>query len=87
MIGLARAGSVLFWKVEGPAHEKAAHGKAVTAPAWIIFLLLVLLTVFAGPATRFAEATADQRFARDAYIEAVLGYGIAGENSAGSDVR
>ena len=74
MLGLARAGSVLFWKIsEREDSSPSAQRQAATAPAWAIFILLALLTALAGPATRFAEATAGQLFARNAYIEAVLG--------------
>jgi multicomponent K+:H+ antiporter subunit D len=74
MLALARAGSVLFWKV---AVEKEppppVRRKAATVPAWGVFLLLSLLTVLAGPATRYAEATAGQLYAPEGYIAAVMG--------------
>ena len=74
MIGLARAGSVLFWKVaDGPQPLPSARRKRITVPAWGLVALLALLTVLAGPATRYADETARQLFAPDAYIEAVLG--------------
>lgn len=72
MVGLARAGSVLFWKVS-LGEQRLGPKRWATAPAWAIFLLLAMLTVFAGPATHYAEAAAGQLFAPDAYIEAVLG--------------
>lgn len=75
IVGLARAGSVLFWKSEGEPRNPPSQSKAATGPAWAIFGLLVLLTAFAGPAIRYAEATAGQLFAPDAYIDAVLGGG------------
>ncbi|BBC71901.1 monovalent cation/H+ antiporter subunit D [Altererythrobacter sp. B11] len=74
MLGLARAGSVLFWKRAGGEASERPRGKAIpTAPAWGVVVLIGLLTALAGPATRYAEATAGQLFAPQAYIAAVLG--------------
>jgi multicomponent K+:H+ antiporter subunit D len=91
IVGLARAGSTLFWKPYDPTRERkrkgsGAHpdprpdGKAVAAPpAGLTFVAifallagLIALTVLAGPALEFAEATAAQLFAPDGYIDAVL---------------
>ena len=73
IVALARAGSVLFWRV---AIEKEPppqiRRRAATAPAWGVFVLLALLAVLAGPATRYAEAASVQLYAPQAYIEAVL---------------
>lgn len=85
ILGMARAGSQLFWKghglperiAEDPDHEPTAA--VATAPAlpfvacFGLLAGLVALTVFAGPATRYAEATAAQLFAPTAYIDTVLG--------------
>ncbi|WP_126171993.1 monovalent cation/H+ antiporter subunit D [Altericroceibacterium xinjiangense] len=74
LFGLAWAGTMLFWKTT--AEEELASSswrKAATIPAWGVFFLLAALTVFAGPATRYAEATAQQLFAPEAYVAAVLG--------------
>jgi multicomponent K+:H+ antiporter subunit D len=74
MLGLARAGSALFWKTWDAAEPYRLQLRtAVTVPAWALFGLLVLLTAFAGPATAYAEAAAEQLFARDGYIGAVMG--------------
>ncbi|MHB9880143.1 monovalent cation/H+ antiporter subunit D [Pacificimonas sp. ICDLI1SI03] len=72
MIGLARAGSVVFWKV-GAAEVRSPPRRWTTGPAWAIFALLAILTIFAGPATDYAAAAAGQLFAPDGYIDAVLG--------------
>jgi len=84
ILGMARAGSQLFWKGHGLPQETAdepGEVPAVAAPvAQLPFVAcfgllfgLVVLTVFAGPATRYAEATAAQLFTPTAYIETVLG--------------
>lgn len=77
ILGFARAGSILFWKphsVEG--------GAAVPAPALntlplvatgAMLLVMVGLTVLAGPVTGYMEATAGQLFNTSEYISAVLG--------------
>ena len=77
LIGFARAGSLVFWKCvaeqgrtqpQRPMHDAAglcAAAALVTAP--------VLLSLFAGPAMGAMDATAQQLFAPQRYIEAVLG--------------
>jgi multicomponent K+:H+ antiporter subunit D len=91
IVGLARAGSVLFWKPYDPARQRRQHGSgahvepraghhpnATPSPSLTfvaVFALLaglIGLTVLAGPALDYAEATAAQLFAPDGYINAVL---------------
>jgi multicomponent K+:H+ antiporter subunit D len=72
ILGFARAGSMLFWK----PHE----GKTSTAPytpeplafaaAFGLVAVLIALTVFAGPITAWAEATAATLHDPAAYIAA-----------------
>jgi multicomponent K+:H+ antiporter subunit D len=78
ILGMVRAGSQLFWKpadseaeVE-PSAPRPLH-RFASAPAWVLLAMLAGWTVFAGPATSYAEATTQQVFERKAYIEAVLG--------------
>jgi multicomponent K+:H+ antiporter subunit D len=76
ILGLARAGSVLFWRSEGEPDDAAAPGRRnETAPAWTLFALVAALAIFAGPVTDYANAATDQLFERTPYIEAVLGSG------------
>ncbi len=94
IIGLARAGTLIFWKSHGlpdsdadkeADSEDVLAGEATAAPAAAPVLPLVvcfglmgaivLLTIFAGPMTRYADATAAQLFTPTAYIETVLGGG------------
>ncbi len=95
ILGMARAGSLLFWKSHSipvapsaetsqQPYEEEANEQDETAersaPAALPFVAcfallsgLILLTIFAGPASHYAEATAAQLFAPEIYIEAVLG--------------
>jgi len=87
ILGLARAGSVLFWKSHAAETLDQAPPSAVRSqglsdqpqPGWALaavgamLALIVALTALSGPAMRLAEATAAQLHARDAYVGAVLG--------------
>ncbi len=89
IVGLARAGSLIFWKSHDAQHctETDAEGKSelVQQPApepqpglafSAIFgavLALVLLTLFAGPVLEYSRQTASQLFAPQQYIDAVMG--------------
>ncbi len=89
IVGLARAGSLIFWKsydaqynTETDAEDKS---ELVQQPApepqlglafSAIFgavLALVLLTLFAGPVLEYSRQTASQLFAPQQYIDAVMG--------------
>ncbi len=60
ILGLARAGSVLFWKSHATAGTPAPHPTEPLAIAATCALLAALaaLTVFAGPVTHWLDATA-----------------------------
>lgn len=88
VVGFSRAGSILFWKAHAvdPAASDSAPSEArvgqlsdhpqpglALGAAGALLAATVALTVFAGPAMRFAEATADQLYARTPYVTAVLG--------------
>ncbi|PWE31221.1 monovalent cation/H+ antiporter subunit D [Maritimibacter sp. 55A14] len=86
MLGFAQAGSVVFWKTapepeDTPVLEDAA-AEAVTAPqppvlpvvaTFGLLFTVVALSVLAGPVTGYLEATADQLYAPEGYIMAVIG--------------
>ncbi len=79
IIGFGRAGSTLFWKSteQAGSFPAAAENNALALVA--IGLLLagnVGLTLFAGPLTTYLDATAEQIFSTQHYIEAVLGSNI-----------
>jgi multicomponent K+:H+ antiporter subunit D len=76
IVGLARAGSLLFWKSTALAKPPVRAARAFRgdiAPAAAMLALLAALAVFAGPASDFAGAAADQLFTPAAYVQAVLG--------------
>ncbi|WP_170329402.1 monovalent cation/H+ antiporter subunit D [Ruegeria arenilitoris] len=87
IVGLARAGSLIFWKSHDaqytPVPETDEEAPAQPAPepnAGLAFtsvfglvLGLVMLTLFAGPALNYAGKTAEQLFTPEHYISAVLG--------------
>jgi len=76
IVALAKAGTTLFWKTGQD------HGEVVEIPGWrplaaggagLLLSALVVLSLAAGPAFRFASGVAGQLLDRQAYIEAVLG--------------
>jgi multicomponent K+:H+ antiporter subunit D len=88
IIGLARAGSLIFWKSHGlepqveteseealepPIQEESPSNSALPFVACFGLLAgLILLTILAGPMMDYAEATATQLFAPQDYLETVL---------------
>ncbi|MCC0078444.1 MAG: monovalent cation/H+ antiporter subunit D [Rhodobacter sp.] len=81
LVGYARAGSALFWKPhdnsapppEDFTPEDGAQSGWGQAALGGLIALIVALTVFAGPASRYARATAAQLYTPETYIHAVLG--------------
>ncbi|MGG7646147.1 monovalent cation/H+ antiporter subunit D [Rhodovulum sp. YNF3179] len=80
IVGLARAGSTVFWKGYGivtdetdtaPAAPARGGGLAFVA-AFGLLAPLVGMTLAAGPVTAYLDATAAQLYAPDAYLDAVL---------------
>lgn len=81
IIGFGRAGSTLFWKSTAQEGEIRARLRVRVLPYFALGALLTLtvaMTVFAGPAMLFFEATADQLFNPGDYQSAVLFGGLAG---------
>jgi multicomponent K+:H+ antiporter subunit D len=78
IVGFARAGTTLFWKseamgVEAPPSLQHRSPSLPTAAAAALLAGTILLSLFAGPATRHLEATAAQILDTRSYVEAVLG--------------
>ncbi|SCZ55152.1 multisubunit potassium/proton antiporter, PhaD subunit [Epibacterium ulvae] len=80
ILGLARAGTLIFWKAYDadtkPSDTTDEAGRPAALPFVATFALiagLVALTLFAGPMSSYAQATAEQLFTPTAYLETVLG--------------
>jgi multicomponent K+:H+ antiporter subunit D len=72
VVGFARAGSTLFWKVESPSNGAATPTSLSLVAIGMLLGSIVAATVFAGPVTSYLVALTDQLFAPDRYIAAVL---------------
>ncbi|MCU0897374.1 MAG: monovalent cation/H+ antiporter subunit D [Burkholderiales bacterium] len=75
LIGVARAGSILFWQAAPGAADATPSGVSAgtLGPALALVAAAVLMAVLADPITRFAHSAAAQLLDRAAYVEAVLG--------------
>ncbi len=80
LVGLARAGSILFWHLRTDAPPTAAGGASARLVGATMSLLLagLLMSALAAPIKRYTDAAATQLENRNAYARAVLG---------GADVR
>ncbi|HEY0856964.1 MAG TPA: monovalent cation/H+ antiporter subunit D [Albitalea sp.] len=74
LIGLARAGSILFWSVrtEDLTARSGASPRLIGATLSLLGAVVVL-AVFAGPLKRYTDAAGAQLADRDAYAHAVFG--------------
>lgn len=75
LVGLARAGSLLFWHVREDLPRSGASGAspALLAATLLLLAATVAMSVFAAPLQRYADAAAAQLADRQAYGLAVLG--------------
>jgi multicomponent K+:H+ antiporter subunit D len=80
LLGLARAGSVLFWHVRVEPSDRASvtSGGAGASPTLLAATLALLaatvaMSVFAAPIQRYTTQAAEQLLDRGAYARAVLG--------------
>ncbi|HMM84059.1 monovalent cation/H+ antiporter subunit D [Azohydromonas sp.] len=78
LIGLARAGSVLFWHTRADAPSRGDAGASLPLVGATVVLLgaTLAMSVFAAPIQRYTEAAARQLVDREAYARAVLGDGV-----------
>lgn len=72
ILGLARAGSLIFWKTDAPGDDSAPNPPEPLAIAATLALLATLaaLTIFAGPLTDWLTATAEALHTPQAHIDA-----------------
>ena len=84
LIGLARAGSILFWHVRDdvPASGSAGHSPKLIGAMLALLAITVAMSVFAAPIQRYTAAAAEQLVDRAAYARAVLGARGAATDSA-----
>lgn len=77
LVGLARAGVIVFWHVQPDADTAptASSGSSVKllSATWALMALTVALAVLASPVKRYTDATAAQLADRATYARAVLG--------------
>jgi multicomponent K+:H+ antiporter subunit D len=74
LVGLARAGSILFWHVRDDQPGVASGSSPRLVGATLALLATtVAMTVFAAPIQRYTDAAARQLQDREAYARAVLG--------------
>jgi multicomponent K+:H+ antiporter subunit D len=78
LVGLARAGSILFWQVRDDLPACTASGGSLRLQGAMVLLLAltVAVSVFAGPVQRYTAAAAVQLGDRAAYGRAVLGENV-----------
>ena len=76
LVGLARAGVIVFWhvQIEDDA-ERSASGASLKllSSAWAFMAVTVLLAVMASPVKLYTDAAAAQLADKAAYADAVLG--------------
>jgi len=75
LIGLARAGSIMFWHVRHDLPDSAASGASpkLIGATLLLIAATVAMSVFAAPIQRYTDAAALQLNDRSAYAQAVLG--------------
>ncbi len=80
LVGLARAGSILFWNVRHDPDSGGASGASVRLVLATVSLLLasVAMAVWASPIKRYTDAAAAQITDVQAYARAVLGPDLPG---------
>ncbi len=75
ILGFARAGSLLFWKssaIPGQLTVGRRSGSLPFVAVGLLFGALLLLTVLAGPITRYLDLTASQLLRPQDYINTIL---------------
>lgn len=74
LIGLSRAGSMLFWKT---SYEVSPNARAPVVTQWIPVLFFfgcsLLMVIYAAPLKRVTDATAQQMLTPAQYISTVVG--------------
>ncbi len=84
IVGLARAGVVVFWHVQ-PEAQADAHGSG-TSPkllgaTWALMLITLGMAVLAAPVKQYTDEAANQLADTSAYVRAVLGPDAQGQST------
>ena len=75
LVGLARAGVIVFWHVQpddDAASSVSGSSLKLLSSAWAFMMMTVLLAVMASPVKRYTMAAAEQLADKAAYAQAVL---------------
>ncbi|WP_226609254.1 monovalent cation/H+ antiporter subunit D [Marinobacter nauticus] len=81
IIAYSRAGSIVFWRtVDGHLEKPDPLNGRISVAAGALTALAIVLVVFAGPITRYTDATAEQLHNNSAYIE-ILQMPMVGEDN------
>ena len=76
IVGLARAGVIVFWHVqpdEGRGEPSSGSSVKLLSAVWSFMALTLAMAVLASPVKRYTDATARQLAHQAAYARAVLG--------------
>ncbi|MDM7943926.1 MAG: monovalent cation/H+ antiporter subunit D [Hydrogenophaga sp.] len=75
IVGLARAGVVVFWHVQPAQDDPRTSGSSLKllSAVWAIMLMTVAMAVLASPIKRYTDAAAAQLADQALYVRAVLG--------------
>ena len=76
IVGLARAGVVLFWHIQPEADEAQGNSGSslkLLSAVWAFMALTLAMAVLASPIKRYTDDTATQLADTAAYAQAVLG--------------
>jgi multicomponent K+:H+ antiporter subunit D len=76
MVGLARAGVIVFWHIQPePTQGDTASGASfkLLSATWLFMGMTLALAVLASPVKRYTDAAARQLADKAAYADAVLG--------------
>jgi multicomponent K+:H+ antiporter subunit D len=76
IVGLARAGVIVFWHVqpdEGTGNPSSGSSLKLLSAVWAFMALTLAMAVLASPVKRYTDAAASQLADQAAYARAVLG--------------
>ena len=76
IVGLARAGVILFWHVQpepDAVHSNAGSSPKLLSAVWAFMALTLAMALLASPVKRYTDDTATQLADTAAYAKAVLG--------------